>query len=326
MKPLAPIASLITACALLLGCASSPEAVPAPKPNKIVFGVQSANPAATRTAWQPLITDMSKKLGVPIELITESQSDTVKALGTAKADIVWLSSSVAIDAAADAKGQAFALYYNVNGTNGYKAVYVTKKSSGIASLEEALTPGKYRYANLAQTSTSGYVLPQYFLFNPRKTTAEALFKSVTVGSHFSNLDLLWADKVDVIVNNTTDLGVFQARTPGAKEQLITLWESPLVPNDVLMFRSDTPDSTKRWLRDFFLSAYGKTEAEKALLKAASGILNFIAADNKLLAPVSDFKFGTERNQLMADSKLSAEIKAQKLLELDERIARFKQSL
>ena len=317
-------ATVITVTSLLAGCATAPA--PSPKPEKLVFAVQSANPATTRAAWQPLVADMGKKMGVPMELLVESQTETVKALGSGKADIVWLSSSVAIDAAADSKGEAFALYFNVNGTNGYKSVVVTKKSSGIATLDEALTPGKYRYANLAQTSTSGYVLPQHFLFNPRKTTAEALFKTVTVGSHFSNLDLLWADKVDVIVNNTTDLGVFQGRTPGAKEQLVTLWESPLVPNDVLMFRSDTAASTKKMIKDFILSSYGKTEEEKALMKAASGILNFISADNKLLEPVSGFKFGTARNQIAADSKLGPEDKARKLADLEQRIERFKKSL
>lgn len=273
-----------------------------------------------------MIADMSQKLGVPITLLTESQSDTVKALATGKADVAWLSSSVAIDAVADAEGEAFALYFNVNGTSGYKAVVVTKKSSGITMLDVALTPGKYRYAHLAQTSTSGYVLPQFFLFSPRNTTAEKLFKSVIVGSHSTNLDLLWADKVDVIVNNSTDLAVFSARTPGAADALITLWESPLVPNDVLMVRADAPAATKRWLQDFFLTTYGKTDEEKALLKAASGILRFVPANNTLLAPVSDFKFGTERNQINADSKHSAEDKEKRLAELELRIARFKRAL
>ena len=320
MKKLVTLFAMLT---LLAGCSSFPP--PGARPAKIVIGVQSANPVETSASWQPLVADMGKKLGISMELVTASQTDTVKALGSGKADVVWLSSSAAIDAVADSKGEAFALYYNVNGTNGYKAVIATKASTSIQTLDEALTPGRYRFAAGARTSTSGYVLPQFFLFTPRKTTAEALFKSVITGGHFPNLEALWAGKVDVIVNNTTDLAVFKARTLGAKEGIITLWESPLVPNDVLVMRSDAPPATKKLLKDFFM-AYGKTPEEKEWLKKASGILNFVPADNKLLEPVSAFKFDTERVQISVDAALTSEEKAQRLAELEQRVMRFKQSL
>ena len=126
----------LSAVALLGGCVAMTSS--APKPEKITVAVQSSNAAATLAVWQPLIADMSQKSGVPITLLTESQSDTVKALATGKADVVWLSSSVAIDAVADAQAEAFALYFNVNGTSGYKAILVTKKSSGITTLDVAV--------------------------------------------------------------------------------------------------------------------------------------------------------------------------------------------
>ena len=202
--------AVAVAASVLAGCAA-----PAVKPAKILLAVQSAKADDTRAAWQPLVGDLGKQLGVPIELLTLGQAETVAALANGQADVVWLSSSMAVDAVVDAKAKAFALYFNVNGTNGYKAVIATRADSGIKTLDDALTPGKYRYAAGAKTSTSGYVLPQHFLFTPRKTTAEAVFKSVQVGGHFPNLDALWEKQVDVIINNTTDLEVFKARTPGA---------------------------------------------------------------------------------------------------------------
>lgn len=298
---------------------------PVNKPSKIVLAVQSAKPEDTRAAWQPLVEDLGKVIGVPIQLMAASQSDTVAALATGSADVVWLSSSAAVDAAIDAKAKAFALYYNVNGTNGYKAVIATLADSGIKTLDEALTPGKYRYAAGAATSTSGYVLPQHFLFAPRKTTAEALFKSVQTGGHVPNLDALWAKQVDVIVNNSTDLAVFQARTPGAAAKIVTLWESPLVPNDVLMTRADMPAHTQKILADLFLG-YGKTPEQKELFRQASGIAYFVPADNSLLEPVSGFKFATERTQIERNAALNAEQKIEAVRRLDLRVEQFKQSL
>ena len=304
------------------GCAAPTSA---PLSAKIVLAVQASKPEDTRAAWQPLVDDLSKQLGAPIELRALGQAETVAALASGQADVVWLSSSMAVDAVVDAKAKAFALYYNVNGTNGYKAVIATRADSGIKTLNEALTPGKYRYAAGAKTSTSGYVLPQHFLFTPRKTTAEALFKSVQTGGHFPNLDALWARQVDVAINNSTDLAAFQARTPGAALGIVTLWESPLVPNDVLMNRSDMPAATQKLLADLFLN-YGKTTAQKELFRQASGISHFVPTDNRLLEPVSGFKFATERAQVDGNTTLNAEQKATATSRLNKRAAQFTQSL
>jgi len=302
---------------LLAGCATTHKAS---MPAKVVVGVQSAKPDETRAAWQPLVSDLGRKLGVAME-----QADTVQALASGKVDIAWLSSSAAIDAVTEANARAIALYTNVNGTQGYKAVVVTRADSGIKTLEEALAPGRYRYAAGARTSTSGYVLPQHFLFGPRGTTAEERFKSVVYGGHFPNLEALWSRQVDVSINNTTDLATFQSRTAGAGAGLVTLWESPMVPNDVLMVRADMPAATRQRLLDLFVG-YGKTPQEKELFRKASGISHFAPADNRILAPVSEFKFGTEKAQIEQDRALSAEQRAQRLKALEQRRGRFAQSL
>jgi phosphonate transport system substrate-binding protein len=309
--------------ALLAGCATAPSTPPL---TKMVIGVQAAKPDETRAAWLPLVQDLGEKNGIATELVTASQAEIVAALRDGKIDVAWLSSSTAIDAVVDANAQAFALYFNVNGTNGYKGVIITRADSGISTLDQAFTPGRYSYAGGAKTSTSGYVLPQALLFSKRNTTPEQLFKSVTIGGHFPNLEALWGKKVDVAVNNSTDLAVFQERNPEAKAGIRVLWESPLVPNDVLMTRASTPAAHKAKMQAIFLD-YAKTDAaEKELFRKASGIRNFVPADNKLLDPVTEFKFGAERAAIEGNAALSAAEKAAQLARVDQRIKTFKQSL
>ena len=288
---------------------------------KIVLAVQSVKPHETRAAWEPLVADLARKAGLGIGVMTASQSDTVQALASGEADLVWLSSSAAIDAVIDADAEVIALYYNINGANGYKSVIAARADSGIQSLDEALAPCKYNYAGGAPTSTSGYVLPQHFLFTPRKTTADLLFKSVASDGHFPNLAALWARKVDVIVNNTTDLAVFQARTPGAQEGIVTLWESPLVPNDVLMVRRDMQPAHRQRLAGLFM-AYGETPGERELFAKASGISHFVPADNLLLDAVSGFKFATERALIEKNTALDAGQQTLQHCALDQRVRKF----
>lgn len=115
--------TLIGSALLVLSACTSQPVQPAgaaqasAKPGKLTIGVQATKPDETRAAWQPLVSGIGQKHGITTELLTASQTDTVKALRDGKLDIVWLSSNVAIDAVVDAGAQAFALYYNVNGTN-----------------------------------------------------------------------------------------------------------------------------------------------------------------------------------------------------------------
>jgi phosphonate transport system substrate-binding protein len=130
----------------------------------------------------------------------------------------------------------------------------------------------------------------------------------------------------VAVNNSTDLAVFQERTPEAKAGIRVLWESPLVPNDVLMTRASTSAAHKATMQAIFLN-YAKTDAaEKELFRKASGIRNFIAADNKLLDPVTEFKFGAERAAVEGNAALSAADKAAQLERIAQRLQTFKKSL
>lgn len=317
------LSTLAVAALTLSACSTVPVTPPL---TKMVIGVQAAKPDETRAAWLPLVQDMGKKNGIATDLVTASQAEIVAALRDGKIDVAWLSSSTAIDAVVDANAQAFALYFNVNGTNGYKGVIITRADSGISTLDQAFTPGRYTYAGGAKTSTSDYVLPQALLFSKRNTTPEQLFKSVTIGGHFPNLDALWGKKVDVAVNNSTDLAVFQERNPEAKAGIRVLWESPLVPNDVLMTRASTPAAHKAKMQAIFLD-YAKTDAtEKELFRNASGIRNFVAADNKLLDPVTEFNFGAERAAIEGNASLSAAEKAAQLARLDQRLQIFKKSL
>ena len=92
-----------------------------------------------------------------------------------------------------------------------------------------------------------------------------------------------------------------------------------------MVRADMPAAIQRKLQALFLG-YGKGAQERELLRQASGIARFVAADNRILEPVSAFKFATERSQIEQDPALSRESKAQRLSAIESRQRAFAQSL
>jgi phosphonate transport system substrate-binding protein len=95
---------------------------------------------------------------------------------------------------------------------------------------------------------------------------------------------------------------------------------------VLMVRRDAPESVKAALQNIFFN-YGKTAPdERELLKRASGIERFVQTDNRLLEPVSEFKFATERAAVQANPALSATDKTTQLVRMDQRASAFKAAL
>jgi phosphonate transport system substrate-binding protein len=294
--------------------------------SRLVVGVQSTKVDETRAAWAPLVQDLGRVLAVPSEVLAAPQAEVVKALQERRIDVAWLSSSVAIDAVVDSQAEVFAVYRHLNGSEGYRSVLVVRRDSGMATLEEALAPGKYRYASGPATSTSGYLLPQHFLFGPRGTTAEAAFKTVQYGGHFPNLDALWSGAVDVAINNSTDLAAFRARQPASASGLAVLWESPMVPNDVLLVRPGLSAAAKRHIREAVL-AYGlDSQQQRDLLRQASSIAAFVSADARLLAPVASFKFATERAVVVKDARLTPAEQSARLLDVARREDAFNRAV
>jgi len=317
MKPFFNMLMLACMASQLVACATSAG------PTRLAVGVQASKPQETAAAWTPLVQDLGRAAQAPSEVITGAQADVVKALRDQRVDVAWLSSSAAIDAVADSGAEVFAVYRHLNGTEGYRAVLLARADSGIQTLEQALQPGKYRYASGSKTSTSGYLLPQHYVYGPRGTTAEALFSSVIYGGHPANLEAIWNKKVDLAINNTTDVQAFAKREPAAEKGLTVLWESPIVPNDVLLFRSGLPAQDKQRFKSLFLSYGQNAPAQQELLARAASISAFVPANVQLLEPVAAFKFATERAAVSSDTKLGEPQRAAKLAELASQEAAFK---
>ena len=105
-------------------------------------------------------------------------------------------------------------------------------------------------------------------------------------------------RADLGTNNTEDLPRFQAELPDKYEQVKVIRESPLIPNDPLVYRKDLPAATRQRVRKFFI-AYGKTGAEKATLKSINGLSGFIASSSQPLRPIVELDLFDALTKAMA---------------------------
>lgn len=292
-------------CATVLGAAPALQAAEAP----ITLGLISSGPAdATKAAWQPLADVMARQLGVPVNVVvSKDYAEISKGVKAGTYQVAWVNNRMAIELVEAGTAVVFAQMVRSDGTRGYKSILLARKDGPIKTLEDALSkPGTYTLAMGDKKSTSGFLVPNYYIFAKAKVDPEKQFKAITHASHRDNFNTLAAGKVDLAINNTEEVPRYQTEQAADWAKVVQIWESPLIPNDPIVMRRDLPAATQEKLRRVFTSFGQGGPAEKAALKAINGLSAFAASGNYQLRPIVDLDMFNEMTRLMRDRAKTAE--------------------
>ncbi|MBR7783973.1 phosphate/phosphite/phosphonate ABC transporter substrate-binding protein [Undibacterium luofuense] len=276
-----------------------------------------------RKRWQPLIDDLSKATGQEVQVvISPNYAEIVDGLKANTIQMAWLSNKVALDAVESGKATVFARMVKADGSKGYQSVLITQTGSALKSTDQMFKePGVYQFAYGDSGSTSGYLVPEYYLFSKNKVEPAKLFKKVIQGDHASNLKAVLSKTVDVATYNTESLDMLKKEAPADFNRIRVIWTSPQIPNDPLLYRKDLPQGTKNKLEDFFTN-YGKGKnaaAQKDTLKKILNLSGFQRSNDAQLKPIADLTLFSILRTNMNDTKLSPQEKQKRF---DEVSARF----
>ena len=242
-----------------------------------------------------------------------------------KVQLAWFGNKSAIEAVDRADGEVFAQSITLDGNPGYYSLMIVNKDSEIKSLDDVLKNGKkYIFGNGDPNSTSGFLVPSYYIFAANKIDPKTHFKIVRNASHEANLLAIVTKQVDVATNNTMDLARFQKEQPEKAAQVRVIWKSPLIPNDPLVWRKDLPADLKAKIRNFILN-YGKKgpDAErqrKVLASLAQGWLPFHESSNAQLIPVRQLDLAKQKMTIENSQTMTQQEKQTKLAEIDAKLA------
>lgn len=301
--------TFLTALAVLLSLWIKPG-MAAEVPSKIMVGLIATTTAEeTRKVWKPLLDDLAKSIGQPVDSIASTNyADIVGAIREGKVQIAWMGNKVALEAIESEKAQIFAQFIKLDGSLGYKSLLITPQASTIKSLEDVVrTKGTYSFMNGDPKSTSGYLVPSYYVFARNKITPEGQFAKVSIGNHQKNFLAVAKGEVDLATNNTEDMEKFKKDFPEEFKKIRIVWQSTLIPNDPMLYRSDLPESLKTKIEKFFL-AYGKPNAgQMKTLEQIHGVSGFKRSTNAQLIPIADLElFNLLRKNQDDEKKSSAE--------------------
>jgi phosphonate transport system substrate-binding protein len=294
---------------------------------EINFGIISTESSQNlKSDWQPILDDMAKKTGMKVNAFFASDyAGIIEGMRFNKVHVAWFGNKSASEAVDRANGEVFAQMVNADGTQGYYSHLIVNKDSPIKNIDDMLKNAKsLSFGNGDPNSTSGFLVPAYYVFAKNKVDAKNLFKVSRSANHETNALAVANKQVDVATNNSENLEKIKDRLPEKFGDIRVIWTSPLIPLDPLVMRKDLPEATQKSVKDFFYN-YGKGgQSEKDSLMKLSKLSGFKPSTNAQLIPVRQLELFKDRNKFESDANMSAAEKQTKIAEIDKKLAELAQ--
>jgi phosphonate transport system substrate-binding protein len=237
--------------ALTLGI-STLSAKEANWPKEVNFGlIPVAGTSSVKDTFGPLGVYLEKTLGVKVNLQSAGDyAGVITAMQHKHVDIAYFGPKSYVEAAKRAGAQAVATEIDAeSGLPGYKGIIITKKGSGLKTLEDI--KGK-TWAFTDSNSTSGTLVPTVMFskkgINPQKYFSKVLYS----GGHEASILAVKAGKVDAASTNNLDFNRGLGKHWN-EDDFNILWTSELIPGSPMTVRKDLPESFKKAVKDAFLS-------------------------------------------------------------------------
>ncbi len=296
---------------------------------EINFGIISTEASMNlKTMWEPFLADMEKATGLKINAFFASDyAGIIEGMRFNKVQIAWYGNKSAMEAVDRAEGEVFAQTVPADGMPGYYSHLIVHKDSPLNTLEDVLkNAGSLSFGNGDPNSTSGFLVPSYYVFAQNNVDPKKIFKNMVSANHETNALSVANKQVDVATNNSENLDRLKKTHPAKAELIKVVWTSPLIPSDPLVWRKDLPEATKAKIKDFIMT-YGTTgkESEVAILKELTWA-PFKESNNDQLLPIRQLELFKSRNKVENDESLAAADKAKKLAEIDAALDAIKAKL
>ncbi|MFO0297692.1 MAG: phosphonate ABC transporter substrate-binding protein [Pseudomonadota bacterium] len=254
--------------------------------------VSAENQAATQARYKDVARVFQERTGVEMRIFTATDyAGTVQALTSGQIQMAQLGASGYASAWIDSNGAVEPLVTNkeLDGALGYHSILIVKSDSPYKKLEDL--KGK-TLAWADPNSPSGYLIPLVSLrgagIEPEKFFGRTLFsgghEQSVLGVINGQLDsaFTWSSKG----HNAGQIRAMVDRGVLKMDQFRVVWESPLIPNPLVVVRKDMPEDMKRELRAFWIELH-KIDPKVAEAAARGKTAGFVPATHEMYKPVLD---------------------------------------
>jgi phosphonate transport system substrate-binding protein len=254
--------------------------------------VSVENQAATESRFKDLAVAFKERFGVDLRIYTASDyAGTVQALTSGQIHMAQMGGSAYGSAWIDSNGNVEPLVSNqeTDGELGYHSILIVKSGSSYRKLDD-LRGKTLAWADA--NSTSGYLIPLVSLrasgIEPEKYFGKTLFsggheQSVlgVINGQFDSA-FTWSSKG----HNAGQIAAMLKRGVLKLDQFRVIWESPLIPNPLVVIRKDMPADMKKDMLRFWVELQ-KTHPAVAEAAARGKTAGFVPVTHEMYKPVVD---------------------------------------
>ena len=267
---------------------------------------------------------MSEKLGMPVKAFYATQyAGVIEAMRFGQVQLAWYGGKSYIEAAKRAEAEVFAQTVADDGSKGYYSHLIMNADHPDLAKAVEMGGDKYVLENASKlqfafndpNSTSGYLVPSYYVFAQNGVNPNNAFKRlVFAGNHEATALAIANNQVDVATNNNESLSRLEKTNPQARTKIETIWTSTLIPSDPIAWRKDLPEDIKAKLRDFFYTY------NDATVLGALEWSKFVPASDDMWNPIRELNIGKQILDVQNNESLSQADKNKKIAELEEELA------
>ncbi|HOF52571.1 MAG TPA: phosphonate ABC transporter substrate-binding protein, partial [Rhodoferax sp.] len=177
--------------------------------------------------WQPLLDELNRQTGMKVNaFFAPDYAGVIEGMRFNKVHFAWFGNKSAMEAVDRANGEVFAKVVNVDGTEGYYSHLIVHRDSPIKTLDDVLKNGKnLNFGNGDPNSTSGFLVPSYYVFAKNGVDAKTHFKLTRSANHETNALAVANKQVDVATNNSETLAKLDKTLPEKIKDIRVIWTS-----------------------------------------------------------------------------------------------------
>ncbi len=289
------------------------------------FGIISTESTANlKKGFGPFIEALENKLGLKINAyFAPDYAGIIEGMRFKKVDFAWFGNKSAIEAVDRAGGEVFAQCTGADGSLGYNSLIITHKDSPYNSIDDLIKAGKeLDFGNGDPNSTSGYLIPSYYIWSKKNIDPKKHFKTARNANHESNCMAVATKQVDFATNNTESMKRFSRTNPELVKDIKIIWTSPDIPKDPLVWRKDLPRAIKTKLQATILGFGRVGENASKELEVLSGVSGgwgpFLTSDNRQLLPIRELKIVKDIRKIEGNDRINANEKQARIAKLTEK--------
>jgi len=317
--------NLIIGLSLLLVSSLASRAEKIEEVETLSFGIIATESRSNLKKWfDPLLRQLEKNLNIPTKsFFAQDYAGIIEAMRFGKVHVAWFGNKSGMEAVDRAHGEVFAEVTDADGTSGYHSVIIVSKDSPYQTIEEIIRDGKeLSFGNGDPNSTSGYLVPSYYLWSPRGIDPKKHFKRTRNANHEMNCISVATQQVDFATNNDESLRLFFQNHPDKTGKIRIIWKSPILPSDPMVWHKGLSKEWKAKIKGVFL-AFGRygSEAEKEmeiLKEIGPGWGPFMDSNNDQLITVRELQLAKEKITIENHPRMSEAQKAENLRDVLKR--------